>query len=208
MVSHQSSSQHHTSPSFDLQNLSMASQSISGQASNQVRLPPAAVEPQERRISSENAQDQVAYSVYEQFLQLSSPDDARSAYNVAAPPSFKTSSKRKPKEKIDLYRSHTCVKGWWLEAVFLLFSILGQIAIAVILFKTDGILLSSWTFYLSPNTVVSTLSTAAKAGMLLAIGECISQLKWLHLGRAASKCVEIAVSRSSQHNLVLYISRL
>lgn len=172
----------------------MASQSVSEQASTQARLSYDTVESRERP-SSGNAQDQTEYSVYEQSLRLSSPGDRQTAYNVAAPLSSKTSSKRKPKVNINLYRSHTCVKGWWLEGVVLLFSILGQTAIAIILFKTNGILLSSWTFYLSPNTVVSTLSTAAKAGMLLAIGECISQLKWLHLGRAASKCVGIISNR-------------
>lgn len=84
---------------------------------------------------------------------------------------------------------HSCPKGWWFETAALVFSILSQVAIAVVLFKINGVLLSTWTFGLSPNTVVSTLSTAAKAGMMFTVSECIGQAKWLRIGKSSAKYV-------------------
>lgn len=52
-------------------------------------------------------------------------------------------------------------------------------------------LLSTWTskMALSPNTVISTLSTLGKAAMMLPVGESISQLKWLHILRDTARSV-------------------
>jgi len=47
----------------------------------------------------------------------------------------------------------------------------------------DGKPLSAWASPVTPNAVISVLSTAAKASMLLAAAESMSQLKWLHLER-------------------------
>lgn len=53
----------------------------------------------------------------------------------------------------------------------------------IVLVEFDGKLLSSWVWAVSPNAVVSILSTASKAAMIMTVAECISQLKWIYLGR-------------------------
>lgn len=73
--------------------------------------------------------------------------------------------------------------GWWLEGLSALFSIICIVAMVIVLVKFDGKLLSSWVWVISPNAVVSVLSTASKATMILTVAECISQLKWIYLDR-------------------------
>lgn len=77
---------------------------------------------------------------------------------------------------------HSCRKGWWKELLWSLLSVAFLIGIVITLFNINGMLLSTWTskIALSPNTVISTLSTLGKAAMMLPVGESISQLKWLH----------------------------
>lgn len=62
-----------------------------------------------------------------------------------------------------------------------IFAVLCILAIVTILARIDGKLLSSWTIAVAPNAVVSIICTAAKAAIILAVAESISQLKWLHI---------------------------
>lgn len=73
--------------------------------------------------------------------------------------------------------------GWWLECLSAFFSIIFVVAMVIVLIKFDGKLLSSWVWVVSPNAVISILSTASKATMIMTVAECISQLKWIYLGR-------------------------
>lgn len=70
---------------------------------------------------------------------------------------------------------------WWQEILSATSSILCTVAIVVILYNVDGKPLSQWTVPVSLNVVISILSTAGKAGLILPVAECISQLKWIHL---------------------------
>lgn len=70
---------------------------------------------------------------------------------------------------------------WWQEILSAISSILCTVAIVVILYNVDGKPLSKWTVPISLNVVISILSTAGKAGLILPVAECISQLKWIHL---------------------------
>jgi len=74
-------------------------------------------------------------------------------------------------------------RSWGLETASILFSLSCFVAMVVVLAKINGRLLSSWGLPVSPNAVISILSTASKATLILPIAECISQLKWLHLGK-------------------------
>lgn len=83
---------------------------------------------------------------------------------------------------------HSCRKGWWKEVLWGLLSVVFLVGIIITLSNINGMLLSTWNskIALSPNTVISTLSTLGKAAMMLPVGESISQLKWLHtLGSTA-----------------------
>lgn len=77
---------------------------------------------------------------------------------------------------------HSCRRGWWKEILWGLLSVVFLVGIIITLFNINGMMLSTWTskIALSPNTVISTLSTLGKAAMMLPVGESISQLKWLH----------------------------
>lgn len=70
---------------------------------------------------------------------------------------------------------------WWQEILSAISSILCTVAIVVILYSVDGKPLANWIVPVSLNVVVSILSTAVKAGLILPVAECISQLKWIHL---------------------------
>lgn len=70
---------------------------------------------------------------------------------------------------------------WWQEILSAISSILCTVAIVIILYNVDGKPLSKWTVPISLNVVISILSTAGKAGLILPVAECISQLKWIHL---------------------------
>lgn len=73
------------------------------------------------------------------------------------------------------------LREWWQETLSATSSILCTVAIVVILYNVDGKPLANWTMPVSLNVVVSILSTAVKAGLILPVAECISQLKWIHL---------------------------
>ena len=71
--------------------------------------------------------------------------------------------------------------GWTFEVCSSIFSLYCTVAIMIVLANIDGQLLSSWAIPISPNAVLSVLSTASRASLVLPVTESISQLKWLHL---------------------------
>lgn len=68
--------------------------------------------------------------------------------------------------------------GWGLEATGLLITISAFIGLLVVLTRVDGQRLSTWTFPLSVNTVVSILSIILKTPLAFMVGACIGQSKW------------------------------
>ena len=70
--------------------------------------------------------------------------------------------------------------SWMVEIISQLLSILCVVAVIAVLAKFHGSLLESWTSPVSPNAVISVLSTAAKAALILPVAQAISQLKWHH----------------------------
>jgi hypothetical protein len=80
--------------------------------------------------------------------------------------------------------------AWRPDYASLAFSILCLAALVIVLGHTDGSLLSSWGYAISPNTVVSILSTAARASLLQPVSHCLGQLKWLYLRKTGSRLVQ------------------
>ena len=76
---------------------------------------------------------------------------------------------------------------WWQEMLSAVSSIFCLVAIVVILYKVNGKPLADWDEPVSLNAVVSVLSTAVKAGLILPVAECISQLKWIYLQGSKSQ---------------------
>ncbi|KAK7923524.1 hypothetical protein PG985_007595 [Apiospora marii] len=70
---------------------------------------------------------------------------------------------------------------WWQEIWSFLFSVLCLLGMVILLSRIQNRPLTSWSFVVSPNALISVLSTASKACLILPVSECISQLKWMHL---------------------------
>ncbi|KAI0466553.1 hypothetical protein F4859DRAFT_507332 [Xylaria cf. heliscus] len=71
--------------------------------------------------------------------------------------------------------------GWAPEIFSQVCSLLFLLALIILLSRLDGRPLSTWTIAVSPNAVVAILSIASKASLIYALGQTLSQLKWLHL---------------------------
>ncbi|KAI1289106.1 hypothetical protein F5Y03DRAFT_378418 [Xylaria venustula] len=71
--------------------------------------------------------------------------------------------------------------GWIPEIWCQVFSIAFLLAMVILLSRLDGRPLSTWTIAVSPNAVIAILSIASKASLIYALGQSLSQLKWLHL---------------------------
>lgn len=56
-----------------------------------------------------------------------------------------------------------------------------MVLVAVVLFEADEMALEAWPLAISPNTVVSVLTTVARTALLVPLGSSISQLKWRHI---------------------------
>jgi hypothetical protein len=65
------------------------------------------------------------------------------------------------------------------ECIAMGISIAALICIAIVLGIYDEKPLSSWSHTISLNTVLSTLGTIMTGFMMIPIGSCLSQLKWL-----------------------------
>lgn len=88
---------------------------------------------------------------------------------------------------------------WWLaEILACCISIACIVAIAIMLQLHDGQPFSSWTFYFSINTVISTLGTAARASILFAISAGISQYKWVWSKRGGRLVTFEAIDNASR----------
>jgi hypothetical protein len=87
-------------------------------------------------------------------------------------PSFHRSTRMPNRVALFLY-------NWWVCIVSVVISILALLAIVIILAYVDDKALTRLPFGISVNTYISFFSTIAKATMLFAVAECLSQLKWL-----------------------------
>ncbi|KAI0534584.1 hypothetical protein GGR58DRAFT_482345 [Xylaria digitata] len=71
--------------------------------------------------------------------------------------------------------------GWAPEIFCEVCSVVFLLAMIILLSRLEGRPLSTWTIAVSPNAVIAILSIASKASLIYALGQTISQLKWLHL---------------------------
>lgn len=80
----------------------------------------------------------------------------------------------------------------WAYEIFSAFVSLAAICAMIgFLLYLDNKPLISWTAHISPNTVISILSTLCKATLLTVIGACIAQLRWMYYRSAPQKLKEI-----------------
>ncbi|KAI1350086.1 hypothetical protein F5Y01DRAFT_305656 [Xylaria sp. FL0043] len=71
--------------------------------------------------------------------------------------------------------------GWTPEIFSQVCSVLFLLALIILLSRLEGRSLSTWTIAVAPNAIIAILSIASKASLIYALGQTISQLKWLHL---------------------------
>ncbi|KAI1264828.1 hypothetical protein F5Y18DRAFT_68359 [Xylariaceae sp. FL1019] len=95
----------------------------------------------------------------------------------------------KPREEtyfLDRFRT-----SWMFEIASEIFSAATLLALIILLTKLDGRPLSTWTIAVSPNAVIAVLSIATRASLVYALGQVISQLKWLHLLRKPDSLADL-----------------
>ncbi|KAF2797187.1 hypothetical protein K505DRAFT_226392, partial [Melanomma pulvis-pyrius CBS 109.77] len=78
---------------------------------------------------------------------------------------------------------------WWWELSGVLVGVICTTLTATILFLLNGKSLNLWTLPIQPNSLVAIFSTIAKSALLVSIGECISQLKWMHFDDVRPKAL-------------------
>ncbi|KAK1993387.1 hypothetical protein LX36DRAFT_586463 [Colletotrichum falcatum] len=129
----------------------------------------------------------------------SSSDDAESSSNectIVSPqensprPSPSISQRNEPGKAIDPGRPPTIFDGenidathlwWYLDFAGAAVAIICMVLIAATLLEADGKQLAKWPLVISPNTIVSILTTITRTALLVPLGSSISQLKWRHL---------------------------
>ncbi|CAK1362457.1 unnamed protein product [Cercospora beticola] len=89
----------------------------------------------------------------------------------------------KSQERQSHRTSSASVGLWWFEVLGMATSVAALLAIFGILFAYSGKPLSDWKAILRPNTVVAVLSTLSKSAMLMVVGQCIGQLKWVYFAQ-------------------------
>ncbi|KAL5318279.1 hypothetical protein ACEPPN_013338 [Leptodophora sp. 'Broadleaf-Isolate-01'] len=94
-----------------------------------------------------------------------------SDFNTKTEP-YNTSPSYRPR-KLDF------LLNWKWELLSLVGTILSLVAIVIVLNHYDGKPSPSWPYEITLNTLVSVFSTLLKALMMMAVAECISQLKWI-----------------------------
>ncbi|KAI5926300.1 hypothetical protein F4810DRAFT_589840 [Camillea tinctor] len=69
---------------------------------------------------------------------------------------------------------------WWWEIGGSLLSIIGLSLVIPVLKMVDNKPIESWPYTISPNSMISVLTTVTRTAMMVPIASCFSQLKWDH----------------------------
>jgi hypothetical protein len=100
-----------------------------------------------------------------------------------------------------IVREYWC-RSWWRELAALCFSLGCLVANISVLWVLDGKIYESWhinTVEVTPNTVISVITTISKSALLLPLAEGIAQLKWRKTSAAtfatarANKCLRASI---------------
>lgn len=110
-------------------------------------------------------------------------------------PSDNTSLKeRQPNRKI--HEGFHILRSWWLELFTAALS-LGCLGLNIgVLARIDGQPYQRWhavSIEITPNTIISAVSTASKYSFLLVVAQGIGQLKWTYFSRAARQVYDVQV---------------
>jgi hypothetical protein len=106
---------------------------------------------------------------------------------VGSPPSTKRSEiiEWRPEKETRWEETRRWLSGmdsWSLETSAVTLSLAATIALIFVLRHIDNKPQTSWSFKITPNTVISLLSTIARSLSLVAISAVIGQEKWIWFG--------------------------
>ncbi|KAF4783136.1 hypothetical protein HER10_EVM0006616 [Colletotrichum scovillei] len=93
-------------------------------------------------------------------------------------PTTETNSLTSDRTKSQYSKGSSSGCGWTLEICALVLSITALVTVAALLLAYDGKPLSTWSFFLTFNTIISFLGTISRTTLAFAIGACLSQEKW------------------------------
>ncbi|KAM5346312.1 hypothetical protein ACJ41O_009317 [Fusarium nematophilum] len=82
---------------------------------------------------------------------------------------------------------------WWWEILGAALSCVAMVLLLVLLIKSDGLSLESWTLPIRPNSLISVFTTVAKTAMMVPVASCLSQLKWRHFTHNGDKMSALQV---------------
>lgn len=96
-----------------------------------------------------------------------------------------TSTSKRSSSSLSLKRDvQAWIIGSWLwEILACATSLLGVLAIAILLSCYDGHSQPQWPFWINLNTILSMFTTLITASLVLIATSCISQAKWIHYRR-------------------------
>lgn len=69
---------------------------------------------------------------------------------------------------------------WWWEMGGALVACVSLFMTIAVLAVLDGKPIDDWNHSIEPSSLLSTLTTVGKMGMMLVVASCLSQSKWLH----------------------------
>ena len=103
----------------------------------------------------------------------------------------KQSPQNQPTVHLSLWQ---VINNWWtweIVGAALSLACLGGIVVICAYVKDRP--LSHWRLSISPNSMISTLTTLSRAGILIALSETISQCKWLYYQEKSQRLSNIDV---------------
>jgi hypothetical protein len=83
------------------------------------------------------------------------------------------------------------VDSWSYEILATYLSVICLIAIFLVLWTYDQQRTPKFAYGLTLNTIISLLSAATKSPLILAVGECIGQLRWIRSKKTSNPIAQI-----------------
>lgn len=82
-----------------------------------------------------------------------------------------------------------------------LVSVVAMAAVIIVLELYNGKSLSEWRYPITFNTLVAVFSTVSNASAMIAVQECLGQLKWIWFAQDSRKLADFSVFDSASRGL-------
>lgn len=115
---------------------------------------------------------------------LMAPGAERARQEPLLPPSANEPVKSRPlkqdKGQQNGAKGHLSSSWWWWEIGGAIVAVVSLFVIIAVLAVLDKKPIDDWKYNIQPSSLLSTLTTVGKTGMMLVVASCVSQLKWVH----------------------------